>query len=751
MPDLPAETSASAEITSDTAELSYLKDLRGHLRTKVTKKCKALSQSLHTLSTQEAVDNITVLDGLQDKLFKLDEKVTRALWASETDKAVRKEELTTCDKYEDELDRVRKLLKSRIAAVSTPEQPSSGRSKDFARISNQLKLPKLPLPRYNHEKGESLERFFENFEAIVNKYEITGHEKFIFLEERLSGAPRTLIQSLQGTQQSYAEAKALLTKAFANELVQKYDIIKRLSSLKLSNDGDPYEFISNMRIIIQTFDTLKIDVKTVLQYFFWSALNDNFQRQLIAITNCNKPSLDQIQNMIFEATERYLSVHNSDDRKATSKQNSTADCKAAAISYNQPTKQGESPNRFKSCCLCSTGGTVANHTLSKCTVYDTPVKKSEKLKAMKRCLKCANSHPTSECRFKFFKQCFNCKRGHFTFLCLSHNSGVSNKNKDVSKSNVKTAKSGSSNAESENTNGNLNCGSATVNFNMLQSSSNNRTILPTFTCSLQNGRSLRALKDSGCECNFILEDIANLDKFKIVKPVNITVNGFNSVKNYDTVEVEFVINLNDNSHTITAICVPKISVNLDVPEVCSIARSFANKGHVMADKSLLSDVQPGIDLILGSVSAFCLPEKTVVFGREKISSFSETPIGTMLMGSVVDFQSNLSFVPSSPGIYYHVHSNTVQVEPSAESADSINCVSDVNVNLSTVDSENVFGTDNLNEFVGRSFSVLNAEGDIVESELEKATINALANSDNLSRACSTVLNYDNSSAVYYSD
>ena len=47
-----------------------------------------------------------------------------------------------------------------------------------------------------------------------------------------------------------------------------------------------------------------------LQFFFWNGLNENFQDQLINITNHTRPSLQETNDNFFEATERYLAMQN---------------------------------------------------------------------------------------------------------------------------------------------------------------------------------------------------------------------------------------------------------------------------------------------------------------------------------------------------------------------------------------------------------------------------------------------------------
>lgn len=87
---------------------------------------------------------------------------------------------------------------------------------------------------------DSLDNFFDSYgiifrffcilfrELILSRYTLSEFEKFVLLSGQLSNEPLILIRSLQGSQQSYSEAKSLLTKAFSSPLAQKFDILNRL-------------------------------------------------------------------------------------------------------------------------------------------------------------------------------------------------------------------------------------------------------------------------------------------------------------------------------------------------------------------------------------------------------------------------------------------------------------------------------------------------------------------------------------------
>ena len=96
-----------------------------------------------------------------------------------------------------------------MSPSTTVYSPSSLINNDipFTGSFNQMKLPQIPLPEYGRREGETLENFINNFESIVDKYALSEFEKFVLLSKQLKNEPAILIKSLQGSQQSYTQAK----------------------------------------------------------------------------------------------------------------------------------------------------------------------------------------------------------------------------------------------------------------------------------------------------------------------------------------------------------------------------------------------------------------------------------------------------------------------------------------------------------------------------------------------------------------
>ncbi|XP_066946894.1 uncharacterized protein [Macrobrachium rosenbergii] len=374
------------------------------------------------MSISDAKEHMNVLFDLKEKLDKVNKEILNEIWDSAGDLVdgdeLVSEEMDTWFVYDDRLNKCLSLLKTK-ASISDRSRPEV----------SQLKLPELPLPTFGNREGEDISKFLREFEATVDKCDLSTHVKFALLTRQLSGDSLKLVNSLDCSNRSYEEAKELLQKAFADTLSQQYSVIKQLSELKLTYQSDPYDFISNMRIICNQFEALDIDRNIVLQFFIWNGLNDCFKNQLMNITGSNKPSLQQIDLHIFSALERYKNISkkfngNNAQKKVLSKVESNFSCLASAVDSNVE------KSKVKECslCLADDKGDV-DHPIFKCSVYVTPQSKIEKLKQLNCCTNCTyGSHKTKDCRFKFNSKCRHCNKWHFSYLCKLRNDPKCNVN-----------------------------------------------------------------------------------------------------------------------------------------------------------------------------------------------------------------------------------------------------------------------------------------------------------------------------------
>lgn len=638
-PDGGASGSLEPEVSQEAIQdnLNYLKTTRRYLRGKVTRLCTNVSANFAAMSSEDKCALVADLEAIKLKLEASDLSISKVMWSCTEDPQKWDEELESCDSYGDKVVVALRMLKPSTVNVASAALPSSV----IPPLVNKLKLPQLTLPTYGHLKGENLHEFFTSFEDIIDKYCLTDREKFVFLQKQLINEPLTIIKALVSSQQCYDQAKSLLTKAFGQPTVQKFEVIQQLTELRLGYEDDPYTFIGEMMTINEAFKSLKIDSSIILQYFFWRALNDGMKSQFIAITNCNKPSLEQLNENIFEATERYLSANKK--YLSPSLEDSTVGM-AAGVSYRANNDE-KAVSSFRPCLLCTKDGSAADHPIYKCVKFSKASDKLDRLKSMNACAKCTFlGHKKSDCKFKFKKPCTHCGALHYSFLCFKADKKIDGA---LTGNVVSITEEEPDSEEGTNVGEETAASSAIVSSHSLTSETSDSTILPTFTAHISKQTVIRVLKDSACQSNFILESVAKQQKLKMVRKISLTVNGFNSSKHYNTSVVELDLKIGASWFRIEAVCVPEIKPVLVLPGLRKVIEQFVGKGYKLADKCLNkdSDTIDRLQFILGACSSYCIPSQTRLFGQNPPSAFADTDQGILIYGSVKDFLSNTRYLP----------------------------------------------------------------------------------------------------------
>ena len=366
-------------------------------------------------------------------------------------------------------------------------------------------------------------------------------------------------------------------------------------------------------------------------------MNESFKQHMAQITNPSKPTLKQINDSFFEASERYQeSLKSSKIKKNSKGQSENGTPSKAASSYAAKVYYQKDKAKFHPCVLCSTADQEANHPIYKCESFNDACSKVDKLISLKGCSKCSNlNHNSENCTFRFHSRCKFCKAWHFHFLCLKNAEADKVIKEDDSKSCKNVNKKGESSAH------------LTVS-EVLKSLDAEALILPTFSYKI-NGRYIRVLKDGGCQTNFITEDFArSLDLKVLDKKVKVKINGINISLSYVSKIVQFDMSIGEDLRTLQVFCIPSLNINLQLPGLSGVVRGFQEKGYVLADKFLTdtSNCIDNVDLILGTESTYCMPDHDIVFGAEGKSVYSETPHGIILKGDIGTLLKDLHFLPS---------------------------------------------------------------------------------------------------------
>ena len=615
---------------------------RKYLRARVTKICNATESNFDNLTQIEKKVQEEKLIALKLELDQANRNILQWNIANKITEEIIQGNMEDEDLYDTKLMtcvmKLRNFERNGMLEDNQRSVPHTDRT--------SLKLPKVPLPTFQNAINENLKKFLRSFESIVNKHNLTSYEKFIYLKNQLAGGPRTLVDSLDVEKQNYETAKQLLEKAFDCKQTAKFETIERLSRLKLPYDQDPYTFIGEMRSIITEFENLEIKTEEVIQYFLWNGLNDRFQNHIISITNKNKPNLKEIEDNIFEATERYIR-QNTKYKKNT--KNETKNDSASGKTKSDTTSMAvnierEGSKKGKFCMLCKKDNKPYEHFMSACREYSTPRAKFDKLKALKGCTKCSFiNHESKNCTFKFTSRCKGCNGNHMTYLCLKQENT--------------TTRSTTVESENEETHNGVSL------VEMANSSSKEPIFLHTLTTELGNKKErklVRAFKDGGSQRTFIREDLVEKLNFPILeKEVFLRIHGFNTSTKYKTKIAQIQIKIGTKWYEIEAICKDELKTEFRIPNLTEITEKLEEKGYKLADTNLKhcrDGKVSNIGIILGNDCDHILPLNYNRFGDPKIrqeSTIIDSPAGVILTGRAETFMKNLEFLEQRRKLKFH--------------------------------------------------------------------------------------------------
>ena len=151
---------------------------------------------------------------------------------------------------------------------------------------------------------------------MLKNYKLNDVEMFNLLEKQCQGRAKAMISSLNVINQTYQQAKQILVNAFADEMPQKYALMKEITELKFTwGSDDPFIYYSKFKKIIDTVKEISMDLDTVLLYFIWKGLPCKFQDILVSITNKSYPNLVEVTSKFLEACNRYETQVNQDQKK----------------------------------------------------------------------------------------------------------------------------------------------------------------------------------------------------------------------------------------------------------------------------------------------------------------------------------------------------------------------------------------------------------------------------------------------------
>ena len=338
------------------------------------------------------------------------------------------EEVTKCEEYQDKAAACIALIQGLLTTPGTPD-PSTPTVLAYQSRSF-LKPPQTPLPSFEGKDIEDISRFLAEFEKAIQPYKYTDYDKFLLLKKQTIGKAGSLLGSLDGSKQTYRDAKTLLEQAFGDREIQKYNLLSKLTSLNLKTT-ESYELYSEFNSITASLDNLYVTAKDLYRFSLWKALPHAYQTQYLAYSTESVPEFDVLKKHYFDVCRR---VQNSNTQTQEKEKNPSSlkhkSNKSSAVTLATgvkiPDEGAANPQSAKEqkynkpyCSLCYRTGQAYSHKLGLCKTYPTTQDKVTKLKALGGCTKCTSlKHNTANCNYQGEK-CRTCHGMHHNILCLS--------------------------------------------------------------------------------------------------------------------------------------------------------------------------------------------------------------------------------------------------------------------------------------------------------------------------------------------
>ena len=666
------------------SDAAVAKKNRAAIRTKVTNNFNSIPD-FHTWSLVNLKSLKKNTSDWQAKLNQYDPIVQKAIHddPNQAD-SVLDSDIEKANEYQEKLTEIMTAIDNLIVPA--------GSTQHLAR--SLLRNPQIPLPEYWSKDGEDLQVFFNQFEAVTDKFCYSDFDKLKLLTQQIKGRASKLLEGLDDDQQTYHDAKKYILEARGNKKLRKHATIKKIANMKLKSSDDPYDYIKDMKLTKQNVASLNISVDDFLEYFFWNGLNEDFQSHIVTLTKQTRPDLKDIIDNFFEANERYEVIN-----KKRSEEMKQAKATSLAIDPKPETNTNRNAN-FKPCSICSKlDSKEADHPIFKCSKFSDSKKRVDKLKELNGCVKCSNlNHTEKDCRHRFNTKCRSCFQWHFTFLCVEPEKSDENSEPSEEKPNsTVSASSQMAYAAALMTN----CGE------------NEHSATSTFTCMI-NYYYVRALKDSGSSVNLISDRLADTLKLETVEKVDFALSGVNTVSNYEARKVKFLCKIGDFTHELYAMTVPNLTCTYNYKDLYKIVRIFKEKGFDFCDKMLSehSDDIPVVEFLLGSCSHYCIPEEEVAFGPTGTSIYGKTSFGIFIKGSIPRMLEDLSHLLPA-----NVYGSACLI-PDCRATKAISC-------LSSSANSAVTGEGDARILPSEvTYTALDSQGDWVESELAGAPAEA---------------------------
>ena len=167
------------------------------------------------------------------------------------------------------------------------------------------------------------------------------------------------------------------------------------------------------------------------------------------------------------------------------------------------------------------------------------------------------------------------------------------------------------------------------------------SILPSLTATIKN-ETIHALLDSGCQGNFIKEELVSKYNLKILQSkIPLSINGVNDIKNYKTYQVLVPIKIGNSVHEIKCFTLPELNLKIKVPGIKSLVKKINQLGCELADTTLYEltdDCFKPFDLILGISNFVDYKIKSCYVGQANLWEAND---GLILLGNLQSLEDEV--------------------------------------------------------------------------------------------------------------
>lgn len=530
-----------------------------------------------------------------------------------------------------------RILQGRFRNAGAQQSSSSAAAAAAATIRHELPIPEVPLPTFNGDyKGWT--PFKNLFDSLVDgRASLSGSQKMHLLKSHLRGDAAQLLQSLQISDDNYAEATRILENRYDNKRFIIEDHLRTFTSSPKIQDESASAIKKLHDVIIETTRALTVLAVPVnhwdliLIFIAVEKLDHDSRRHWeMQMTRERLPTLKQLTDFLdnrWQALEMMPKKQQSKQSVGTSALNKKSNVRAM-ISESNASSQSE-----KSCPICD-----GSHNPFNCESFialdiDGRIKL---LADANRCYNCLRTgHRSPVCPSN--KRCQTCKSKHHTLIHQRY----ANSPKGVC---VTTTTSNSAehqistnvpNSTVPTTSSSTTLTSSTVYTN---ESPRSAVLLATAMVLVRGANNschrLRALLDSASDSCFVTD--AAVKRLQIEsKPTSMSISGIGHTdagKSFSKV-VLFLFSRHDPKFalTVNALTIPKITGKLPAQHI-SHERWQHLQNIPLADPQY--HVPKSVDLLLGAdILGLCLRDGQLA--SDNGSPFAlNTAFGYILFGQI---------------------------------------------------------------------------------------------------------------------